>query len=94
MRGNNLEIFPIFLHSNLPSFIFQDCRYHLYDSFYVNFSSAIPRPLLEEFASSTVQSESSQLVSKVIILDLRETVFTYHFSFLNFICYVRCLTST
>lgn len=63
--------------------ICEDCRYHLYDSFYVNFSSAIPRPLLEEFASSTVQSESSQLVSKVFdqylnFLSLEKDLFCFN----------------
>eukprot|EP00026_Physarum_polycephalum_P002327 Phypoly_transcript_02333.p1 GENE.Phypoly_transcript_02333~~Phypoly_transcript_02333.p1 ORF type:complete len:636 (-),score=119.63 Phypoly_transcript_02333:880-2787(-) len=63
--------------------ICEDCRYHLYDSFYINFSSSISRPLLEEFASSTVQSESSQLVSKVFdqylnFLSLEKDLFCFN----------------
>jgi hypothetical protein len=63
--------------------ICEDCRYHLYDSLYINFSSSISRPLLEEFASSTVQSESSQLVSKVFdqylnFLSLEKDLFCFN----------------
>jgi hypothetical protein len=37
----------------------------LYDSFYINFSSSIPRSLLEEFATLTLEANSAHLVSQV-----------------------------
>nr|XP_016491716.1 PREDICTED: SEC1 family transport protein SLY1-like [Nicotiana tabacum] len=37
----------------------------LYDSFHLNFSSSIPRPLLEDLASGTINSESIERISKV-----------------------------
>jgi len=54
--------------------ICEDCKNHLYDSMHVNFASTIPRPLLEELASSTLESDSVNLISKI------------YDQYLNFIC--------
>ncbi|KAJ7967083.1 SEC1 family transport protein SLY1 [Quillaja saponaria] len=45
--------------------IIVDASRSLYDSFHLNFSSSIPRPLLEDLASGTLSSESIQRISKV-----------------------------
>lgn len=45
--------------------IVSDASKSLYDSFHLNFSSSIPRPLLEDLASGTVNSDSIQRISKV-----------------------------
>lgn len=45
--------------------IISDASRSLYDSFHLNFSSSIPRPLLEDLASGTVNSDSIQRISKV-----------------------------
>ncbi|XP_022140403.1 SEC1 family transport protein SLY1-like [Momordica charantia] len=45
--------------------IVADASRFLYDSFYLNFSSSIPRPLLEDLASGTLNSESVQRIAKV-----------------------------
>ncbi|XP_050226399.1 SEC1 family transport protein SLY1 [Mercurialis annua] len=45
--------------------IVADASKSLYDSFHLNFSSAIPRPLLEDLASGTLNSESIDRISKV-----------------------------
>ncbi|KAK8582597.1 hypothetical protein V6N13_069371 [Hibiscus sabdariffa] len=45
--------------------IVADASRSLYDSFYLNFSSSIPRPLLEDLASGTLNSDSIHSVSKV-----------------------------
>lgn len=45
--------------------IISDASKSLYDSFHLNFSSSIPRPLLEDLASGTVNSDSIQRISKV-----------------------------
>ena len=37
----------------------------LYESFYINFSSSVPRPLLEELAQVSIQSNSYTCVSQV-----------------------------
>ncbi|KAK3020931.1 hypothetical protein RJ639_046587 [Escallonia herrerae] len=42
-----------------------DAARSLYDSFHLNFSSSIPRPLLEDLASSTLNSDSIHRISKV-----------------------------
>ncbi|KAK2989584.1 hypothetical protein RJ640_026912 [Escallonia rubra] len=42
-----------------------DAARSLYDSFHLNFSSSIPRPLLEDLASSTLNSDSIRRISKV-----------------------------
>ncbi|KAI8900670.1 Sec1-like protein [Globomyces pollinis-pini] len=52
----------------------EDLKKQLYSSVYVNFSSALPRSLLEEFASLTVQTNSASLVSQV------------YDQYLNYIC--------
>lgn len=41
-------------------------RNNLYDSYYFNFLSAIPRPLLEELAQASVDSDTSHQVAKVV----------------------------
>ncbi|CAN8257737.1 unnamed protein product [Cochlearia groenlandica] len=45
--------------------IIADASQSLYDTFHLNFSSSIPRPLLEELASGTLKSNSVEKVSKV-----------------------------
>jgi hypothetical protein len=37
----------------------------LYDSYYINFAHSIPRPVLEDFASLTIQSNSHSQVAQV-----------------------------
>lgn len=46
--------------------IVQDLRNSLYEQVYINFTSSVPRPLLEDLAQQVAQSDSSQLVSKVL----------------------------
>lgn len=46
--------------------ISKDIASGLYESFYLNFSSAIPRPLLEDLAYNSVQTGSSALIAKVL----------------------------
>ncbi|KAJ0015273.1 hypothetical protein Pint_19779 [Pistacia integerrima] len=45
--------------------IIADSSASLYDSFHLNFSSSIPRALLEDLASGTLNSDSIQRISKV-----------------------------
>ncbi|KAF9281810.1 Vesicle trafficking between the ER and Golgi [Mortierella alpina] len=45
--------------------ISEDLSNHLYDSYYINFSSVIPRPLMEELAASTIPSGSSAQIQQV-----------------------------
>lgn len=45
--------------------IISDASNSLYDYFHLNFSSSIPRPLLEDLASGTLNSDSIQRISKV-----------------------------
>ncbi|XP_010266146.1 PREDICTED: SEC1 family transport protein SLY1-like [Nelumbo nucifera] len=45
--------------------IVADASASLYESFHLNFSSSIPRPLLEDLASGTLKTESIQRISKV-----------------------------
>ncbi|KAJ8530329.1 hypothetical protein K7X08_037164 [Anisodus acutangulus] len=45
--------------------IIADASNSLYDSFHLNFSSSIPRPLLEDLASGTMNSDSIERISKV-----------------------------
>ncbi|WCJ25456.1 SEC1 family transport protein SLY1 [Euphorbia peplus] len=45
--------------------IIADASRSLYDTFHLNFSSSIPRPLLEDLASGTLNSESIERISKV-----------------------------
>ncbi|KAI7826074.1 Sec1-like protein [Gamsiella multidivaricata] len=52
----------------------EDLSNHLYDSYYINFSSVIPRPLMEEMAASTIPSGSSAQIQQV------------YDQYLNFIC--------
>lgn len=46
----------------------QDLNRNLYDSYYINFCSTIPRPLLEEFAATTMAQDTSDLVSQVCMV--------------------------
>jgi len=46
--------------------IARDCAAKLYDSFYLNFSSSIPRPLLEELAESTLEAGVSSRIAKAL----------------------------
>lgn len=43
-----------------------DCSKQLYESFYVNFTPAVPRPLLEELAATTLESDSVAQISRVM----------------------------
>ncbi|KAK9287541.1 hypothetical protein L1049_015962 [Liquidambar formosana] len=45
--------------------IVADASRSLYDTFHLNFSSSIPRPLLEDLASGTLNSDSIHRISKV-----------------------------
>ncbi|OIW21849.1 hypothetical protein TanjilG_13133 [Lupinus angustifolius] len=45
--------------------IVADASRSLYQSFHLNFSTSIPRPLLEDLASGTLNSDSIQRISKV-----------------------------
>ncbi|CAK9316059.1 unnamed protein product [Citrullus colocynthis] len=45
--------------------IVADASRSLYDSFFLNFSSSVPRPLLEDLASEALKSDSIQRISKV-----------------------------
>ncbi|XP_023746545.1 SEC1 family transport protein SLY1 [Lactuca sativa] len=45
--------------------IISDASNSVYDYFHLNFSSSIPRPLLEDLASGTLNSDSIQRISKV-----------------------------
>ncbi|RUS21057.1 Sec1-like protein [Endogone sp. FLAS-F59071] len=45
--------------------ICKDLNRNLYESYYINFSSAIPRPLLEQFAATTISNDISSLISQV-----------------------------
>ncbi|KAI3795618.1 hypothetical protein L1987_38274 [Smallanthus sonchifolius] len=45
--------------------IISDASNSIYDYFHLNFSSSIPRPLLEDLASGTLNSESIDRISKV-----------------------------
>ncbi|KAK4258444.1 hypothetical protein QN277_004895 [Acacia crassicarpa] len=45
--------------------IIADASRSLYDSFHLNFSTSIPRPLLEDLASGTLNSDSTHRISKV-----------------------------
>ncbi|KAG0227413.1 Vesicle trafficking between the ER and Golgi [Actinomortierella wolfii] len=54
--------------------ISEDLSNHLYDSYYINFSSAIPRPLMEELAASTIPSGTSDHIQQV------------YDQYLNFLC--------
>ncbi|KAJ4829732.1 Vesicle trafficking between the ER and Golgi [Turnera subulata] len=56
-----------FVQPSLPNArrIAADASRSLYHSFHLNFSSSIPRPLLEDLASGTLSSDSIQRISKV-----------------------------
>lgn len=54
--------------------ICEDLNRNLYDSYYINFTSTIPRPVLEEFATTTITDNTSELVNQV------------YDQYLNFIC--------
>ncbi|KAI8097274.1 Sec1-like protein [Halteromyces radiatus] len=52
----------------------EDLNRNLYDSYYVNFCSTIPRPVLEDFATRTIANNTSDAVTQV------------YDQYLNFIC--------
>ena len=56
-----------FVQSNQSNIqrIVNDASHSLYDSFHLNFSSSIPRPLLEDLASGLLNSDSISRISKV-----------------------------
>ncbi|ORZ00420.1 Sec1-like protein [Syncephalastrum racemosum] len=54
--------------------ICEDLRRNLYDDYYVNFCSTIPRQILEEFASTTIADDTAEQVNQV------------YDQYLNFIC--------
>jgi hypothetical protein len=43
----------------------QDLANNLYDAYYINFSSAVPRQLLEKLAESTIQSGTYSQINQV-----------------------------
>jgi hypothetical protein len=45
--------------------IAEDCKNKMYDYYYLNFASSIPSPLLEELASSVVETDAAQQIVKV-----------------------------
>ena len=38
----------------------------LYESYYINFTPAVPRPLLEELAAATLESDSVSQISRIM----------------------------
>lgn len=48
-----------------PSATYQDLAKNLYESSYINFTSILPRPLLEEFGAAVAQSNSVEFVEQV-----------------------------
>ncbi|XP_019150733.1 PREDICTED: SEC1 family transport protein SLY1 [Ipomoea nil] len=76
-------------HSNVQRIV-SDASKSLYDSFHLNFSSSIPRPLLEDLASGTISSDSIQRISKVHDQYLEfVTLEDNLFSLANKNCYVQ-----
>ncbi|KAL8053276.1 hypothetical protein ABFS82_05G061300 [Erythranthe guttata] len=70
--------------------VISDASRALYDSFHLNFSSSIPRPLLEDLASGTISSDSIQRISKVHDQYLEfVTLEDNLFSLANKNCYVQ-----
>ncbi|KAG6410957.1 hypothetical protein SASPL_129030 [Salvia splendens] len=70
--------------------IIADASRALYDSFHLNFSSSIPRPLLEDLATGTMNSDSIQRISKVHDQYLEfVTLEDNLFSLANKNCYVQ-----
>jgi sec1 family domain-containing protein 1 len=45
--------------------ICKDCKDGLYDSYYINFSSSIPRNLLEKMATLCIENDTSNKIAKV-----------------------------
>ncbi|CAG8484017.1 9395_t:CDS:2 [Ambispora leptoticha] len=45
--------------------ISEDLSRNLYESYYINFTNSIPRPLLEELAAATISSNTSHLIAQV-----------------------------
>ena len=45
--------------------ICQDCKAQLYDKYYLNFISAIPRPLLEEVAKASLEADCVAQIGRV-----------------------------
>ncbi|KAL0422983.1 UNVERIFIED_CONTAM: SEC1 family transport protein SLY1 [Sesamum latifolium] len=70
--------------------VISDASRALYDSFHLNFSSSIPRPLLEDLATGTINSDSIQRISKVHDQYLEfVTLEDNLFSLANKNCYVQ-----
>ncbi|XP_041999474.1 SEC1 family transport protein SLY1-like [Salvia splendens] len=70
--------------------IVADASRALYDSFHLNFSSSIPRPLLEDLATGTMNSDSIHRISKVHDQYLEfVTLEDNLFSLANKNCYVQ-----
>ncbi|KAK4759846.1 hypothetical protein SAY87_022977 [Trapa incisa] len=70
--------------------IISDASQYLYDSFHLNFSFSIPRPLLEDLASGTLNSDSIQRISKVHDQYLEFiTLENNLFSLAQSLCYVQ-----
>jgi hypothetical protein len=61
--------------------ICKDCENDLYDSCYVNFSSTVPRELLEDMAQQLVKADATNKISRI------------HDQFLNFVCYEQSFYS-
>ncbi|GER42387.1 SEC1-family transport family protein [Striga asiatica] len=70
--------------------VISDASRALYDSFHLNFSSSIPRPLLEDLATGTINSDSIQRIAKVHDQYLEfVTLEDNFFSLANKNCYVQ-----
>ncbi|KAI8388355.1 Sec1-like protein [Radiomyces spectabilis] len=54
--------------------IADDLNRNLYDSYYINFCSTVPRPVLEEFATTTIANNTADMVTQV------------YDQYLNFVC--------
>lgn len=70
--------------------IVTDASKSLYQSFHLNFSSSLPRPLLEDLASGTLQADATSRISKVFdqyleFVTLEESMF----SLAQSSCYVQ-----
>lgn len=61
--------------------ICKDAETELYDTFYLNFASSVPRDLLEDLANQLLKSEATSKIARVFD------------QFCNFICYDQKLFS-
>ena len=74
----------------------EDCRAQLYDKYYLNFVTAIPRPLLEELAKTSLETNCVSQIAKVrecyqLVVPLALLV---HYCASFFFHARRCMTNT